>query len=372
MDASAETPIDGEAIRIDAAWGAKLQAAVCERCDWAFLAPTESLPQLCPHCFQAQLTRMAEGVEQLPYIHPPELLLPFTLPAERLGQAVQAFAQGIPYAPPDLAPKDLQGRLRRIYLPMWLVDAQVKAIWQAEAGFDYEVVSHQDHFDDHRGGWSSNEVKEGRVRWEPRLGRLSRSYTNISAPALDEHASLRRAVGDFEAASAQPFQAEALSAAFVRLPNRPPKDAWSDATLAFQAAAAEECRQAASADHMRQFSWQPDYQNPNWTLQLLPLYATYYKDDEGKPQPVLVHGQSGRINGVRRASMARGRQAALMLLGVAVVIFLISLVVSLVSIALPPLLVLGVIGMVAALLVGLGAIYPVSAAWWFNRQQENQ
>jgi hypothetical protein len=50
------------------------------------------------------------------------------------------------------------------------------------------------------------------------------------------------------------------------------------------------------------------------------------------------------------------------------VIFLASLGISAVSLAMPPLLVVGVLGLVAALLFGLGAVYPVVSVWWFNRK----
>ena len=73
-------------------------------------------------------------------------------------------------------------------VPVWLVDGEVQAEWRAEAGYHYQVVSHQDRYEDRRGGWSSREVKETRTRWEPRLGRLKRAYQNLRAPALEEQA----------------------------------------------------------------------------------------------------------------------------------------------------------------------------------------
>ena len=87
--------------------------AVCERCDWAYLLPAGSLPQRCPHCFQADLTAWHGDVNELPHANPPELALPFTVTAVRLSSAVQQFTSGIPFPPEDLNPKNLQARLRR-------------------------------------------------------------------------------------------------------------------------------------------------------------------------------------------------------------------------------------------------------------------
>lgn len=355
---------------LTSAWKTPLEAAVCEHCDWSYLRPKDSLLQHCPHCFRSGLTPLSEGLEGLAYTHPPESLLPFMLASETVAGSIQNFAKGIPFAPSDLKPDNLWKRLRRLYLPMWLVDADVEAIWQAEAGYDYEVVSHQDRYDENRGGWSSHQVKEGRIRWEQRLGKLKRSYQNVVAPALEEQERMERSLGKFDLAEASAYQPQALENAFVRLPNRAPEDAWGDAKSAFQAAAAEECRQAASADHIRQFSWKSEYSSQNWTLLLQPLYSTYYLDDDGNPQAVLVQGQTGNISGSRRASMKQGRRAALIILGIAALIFVLSLILSAASALMPVLLALGVLGLAIALLVGASAVLPIATVWWFNRRSQ--
>ena len=355
-----------------AAWDVPLIVTVCEHCDWNFLSPAGSIPQTCPHCFQDSLSAVKEELQGMTYLKPPELMVPFTLPAANLAKVIQEFAGNIPFAPQDLKPEILRGRLRQLFIPMWLVDSDVQAIWQAEAGFDYEVVSHQDYYNENRGGWASREVKEGRIRWEPRLGRLERSYQNIAAPALEEHNRLNKALGSYNLAEARSYHSHGLENAFVRLPNRSNEDAWPDAQPAIRAAAAEECRRAASADHIRQFSWKPEFKQLNWTMLLLPLYTSYYLDDEDKPQPVLLHGQTGRVHGIRQASMKRAKRAALIVLGIAVCVFLLSLLLAAASVLAPPILALAVLGLVVALLVGAGAALPIATVWWFNRNQKTQ
>jgi hypothetical protein len=369
----AETTLSGEkslaSEKLVSTWGVELIGMVCERCDWSYLLPANESQKVCPHCFQSTPTPITEQIDQLPYIKPPELMLLFTFPENALSRGLLNFISGIPFAPIDMGSQTLQHRLNRMYLPMWLVDAEVKASWKAEAGFNYQVVSHQDRYDQNRGGWSSQEIEEGRIRWEPRLGRLKRAYKNISAPALEEHRQMKSALGDYDLSSSVNYSPEQIDASFVRLPNRAPLDAWTDAKSLFQTAAAEECRQAARSDHIRQFSWQPEFLNQNWTLLLLPVHTTFYLDDEGKPQVLLINGQTGRISGTRRASLKQGQRAALTVLVVAVIIFLLSLLVSAASLLLPVLLSIGVLGLVVALVVGLGSIIPIATVWWFNQSQ---
>lgn len=368
-----ESP-DGASIKelvadLPAGWGAGMETVVCERCDWTYLISGDALPPRCPHCFRAPLSQVPGQSGNLAYNQPPERYLSFNLNGETLARSIQNFASGIWFAPPDLNASTLAHRLERIYLPVWLVDAQVQAPWQAEVGYDYQVVSHRERFDERRGGWATQEVTETRIRWEPRLGRLQREYHNISAPALEEHQEVRRRLGDFHPQASQPYQAQALAETAVRLPNRSPQDAWPEAVPAFQAAAADECRQAAAADHLRDFRWKPEFSGQNWTLLLMPVYSTYYLDDEGQPQTVLIHGQTGRTSGARRASMQRAQRASLVILAVAAAIFFLSLLVAAASFFMPPLLPAGVLGGMLAIVVAVLAIAPVAMAWQFNRSQ---
>jgi hypothetical protein len=78
----------------------------------------------------------------------------------------------------------------------------------------------------------------------------------------------------------------------------------------FQSSAVKECQQACRADHLREFTWQPEFSEQNWTLLLAPVYATFYLDDENKPQPILVNGQSGKLSGSRRASLDEPKKPA--------------------------------------------------------------
>jgi hypothetical protein len=354
------------------AWGFEAVIAVCETCTWRFLLARPSLPQRCPHCFQSDLAPLEDPdgslAGQLAYTRPPELALPYTLSAADLEQGVAQFAHGIPFASPDLQAQNLRKRLKPVYLPAWLVDVKVQAVWQAEAGYNYDVVSHEDAYSQNSGGWASRQVTERKVRWEPRLGRLSRTYTNIPAPALEDDRRWRSSLGEFNLSPAQPYRPEAARPAFVRLPDRSPQDAWPSAEPGVQAAAAEECLRAAGGDHFRAFQWKPEFSEYNWTLLLQPLYATYYLDDDNQPQPVYFHGQFGRVAGARRASLRRAQRASLWVLAMALVVFALSLLASFAGAAVPPLLALGGIGLGAAALMAAGAILPVGIAWSFNRR----
>lgn len=347
----------------EAIWGIKLEPAICEACDWLYLLPPGRLPRLCPHCFGAELARL----DEVEFSQPPELVLPFGQSPDRIKEILQRFSQDIWFAPADLNPDILQERLHQLYLPVWLVDSEVEATWEAEAGFDYEVVSHEDRYDGN--GWHSHQVTEQRVRWEPRLGRLKRSYHNIPAPALE-----RPPVGtnDYRPDQARPYTPAAIQDTIIRLPRRRTADAWPDATPRLYERAAAECETACRVHHFRHFRWKPAYRNQNWTLLLAPLYTTYYRDDSGAARPIFIEGQTGRIEGQRRASMKAAQRWSWIILGVAAAIFIISGLVGLAGVLVAPLLPVAAVGLAMALGLGLLAVLPVVYVWQFNREATRQ
>ena len=344
-------------------WGQPFVATDCPHCDWIFLTTRAKSEQMCPHCGQEALTPL-EAEDELPYTAPPELMVRPPLTKQQLASRLTKFASDIPYAPEDLSGPKLLSRLRRLYLPMWLVDVDVSGQWQAEVGYDYQVVSHRERLQNQT--WRTEEVKETRIRWEPRLGELERHYANATAAALDEQHHLSRRLGDYDLGEAVDFHPADMAEAFVRLPNRPPRDAWSDAEPAVQRSAAGECQRAADGQHIRQFRWSPTFSRQDWTQLLLPVYTTYYQDDDGGVQMVMIQGQTGRLIGSARSSMKRAQRSSLIIAAIALAIGFISMILAAAGLVVAPLLVVGGIGLAAALLVMFGAAIPIGRAWQFN------
>ena len=344
-------------------------AAVCESCDWRYRVPAGAVLPVCPHCRQAELTPVDSDATSLAAAI--EASVPFSAPDADLSRGLQRFASGFLFRPHDLTAENLHSRMQRLYLPRWLVDCDVQAGWRAEAGFDYQVVSHQDQFDESSKQWQSQQIRERRVRWEPRAGRLARRYENVDAPAMEEDAAVRQRLGDFDLALAVPAGERSLDDALVRTPNRAADDAWSDAVPGLRQRAVEECREACRADHIREFDWTPQFSGQRWTQLLLPVFASYYADEEGAPHAVLIHGQTGKAYGRRQAAFRPARNWSLALGAVAVLVLLVSLLMvvgsSLTGADL--LLSLGLIGVLAAMTTGILAILPVAYVWIFNRMQ---
>ena len=351
-------------------WGYDYDIAVCHDCDGCYLVEKELMPQRCPICFKEMLVTVNVEMNSSLNIAPPEFVLPFKLSHNAIFQVLEEFGRGFPFPPVDLTPDHLVDRLHRLYLPIWLVDTLVSATWEMQAGFQYQVVSHQDQYDDRRRGWVTREVNETRVRWEPRLGQLRREYQNIPAPALEETNLSRGMLISNHPESWQAYQPDLTSRTLVRLPQRGIEDAWNDIQPHVQGIARDECQVAAEADEVRDFQWSPEFDQQEWTLLLQPVYSTYYVDDNGQPCPILLDGINGKVMGKKVASSQRAKNTSWIIIAIAVCIALMSVLIGILGIIMPVLLPLGLLGLVVAVFVGGGALLPPVIAWQFNRSQE--
>ena len=352
---------------LQATWGYSMAPALCPHCDRRFLIRDDGVDVRCPHCFEAILARI--DAQEVPYLDAvsPEQVVPFEIQEAQIDEAIETFAGKIPYAPEDLSPAALRSRVRKLYLAHWLVDREVAALWEAEVGFDYEVVSHQERYADGR-GWQTQEVTEDRIRWEPRVGRLRRRYENVTVSALKD-LGLVRSLGGYAFHAARAYTPHDLGEVTIRLPDRSPETAWPGAVPRVRSRAATECQRAAQAQHIRGFRWSVNYGAPTWTLLLLPAVTAYYLDDEEQVHPVWINGQSGHIHGPRRPSMQRAWRRTGLIAAIAVVVFVLSLLLGGIGLMVPPLVVLAAVGGVLALVIAMGAMIPVLRAWSFNRQQ---
>jgi hypothetical protein len=351
-----------EVTDLAAVWGVPLTAVHCAHCGEAHLVPAGEVPARCPFCFQAPVTPQPAALRG----EPPEQALPYRVSEEKLAGILDRWARGGLFRPNELRASVLTQRVQRYLVPLWLVDGRVEAAWRADVGFDYQAVSYQDRYSEW-GGWRSEEVKEGRVRWEPRVGRLSRAYENLVAPALEDHRALMGRLGDFDLGQRVGYGPEAVAGAAVRVPTLEPEAAWPGAEAAFVRAAQEECRLAAGADHVRDFRIGAEYEGLNWTLLLLPAYATWYREGE-RAWPVLVNGQSGRVSGVRRASTRKANVTSLVLGAIAVLLFLVGGLMALLGAAVPPVVAVGGVLLVVGLLLAVVAPGPAIGVWVFNRR----
>ncbi len=344
-------------------WGTARQAVHCLACGTIHLLPIGEAFSHCPACLSPSLQPHTGDLQP----EAPEKLIPFAakLSSGRLSAALSEWLHSVRLAPPDLQVERLLARRRQVYWPMWRVEGSVVGTWQAQMGCDYQVESSQERFREGQ-GWSSQHLTETQVRWEPRAGRINRTYHDVTLPALEarEQAQIDAYVGQYDLNQAVTYTPEAIDQAAVRVPSLSTKEALPSAETALHRMAITDCQRAAGAQHHKAFTLEANYCALKWTRLLLPFYVTYYEDDKGQPIPVWINGQSGHVDGVKRASLRRGWRITRNTGIIAAVIFLAGALLVLLGVTEAG-SVLMTLGFFAAIVAAL----PVLWVWQFNQQQ---
>ncbi len=344
-------------------WHTDRQPAGCSHCHRVYLVAPAYRGASCPLCRQGALEAQPAHMRTAQ----PEKILSFRVSRKDLLPTYQKFVSGVWIKPEDFNPESLLQNTRPVFWPHWLVDSDVTGSWEMEAGFDYQVESAKEVYNN--GRWESRKQIENRVRWEPRVGMMNTRVENVVTPALEEHENRLQMTGNYHLKRGTDFDPTLLGGAFLELPDIPPEDAWPLARPHVDKSLAEVSKKAAGAQHFRNFSMTARFSNQNWTEFFLPMYTTYYTDDEGQPQIVIINAETGTIRGPRLASRKRGARIAWTMAAVAGALFLLALIGLLLTFAIPPMgLIAGLLG-----LLGLGvSVFAIVTAVWpaqWNRKQ---
>jgi hypothetical protein len=345
-------------------WGTTRRPVGCSHCKRVFLLSEDQNSKTCPLCQHGKLSPQPAVMHPAP----PELMLPFQVGKNTLSQIYDTFTREVWIRPAGFNKEALLAHTIPLFWPMWLVDTDIQGSWQIEAGYDYQVESSKEYYQG--GSWQSRKQIEERIRWEPRLGTVSHHIDNTPAAALNEHENRQAMTGRYPLNQAVPFAAEKVKGALIEVPDLPPQNAWPLAKPAVDRKASMVCAKAAGADHFQNYAVHADYQHLNWTLFLLPAYATYYEDDEGQPQIVIVNGQTGAIHGPQMASRKRGLQTAGILAGIAGLFLLLTLIGLLLTAIFPPAAIIAAVLGLIGFGLGIGAIVPAVWPGQWNRKQQ--
>lgn len=345
-------------------WNTNRQPVGCSHCHRSFLIKNAQINTMCPLCCKGQLEPQTLRLRPTE----PERLLPFKVKIQNLRSIYADFTSGVWFKPTDFTTEKLIERTKAVFWPLWLVDSDVTGQWQMEAGFDYQVESSKEYYQD--GQWRSRSIIENRINWEPRIGELDTHVDNVLIQALEEYQNRQQMTGEYNLNNARDFHPEMINSDLIEAPDLPPEDAWPMAKPKIDQRLAKVCAKAANAQHARNFAVKGEYLNLNWTQFLLPMYVTYYKDDDEKPQVLVVNGETGLIQGPRLSSQKRGLKIAAIIGGIAGMMLLLALLGFLLTAVFPPAAIIAAILVILGFGTGLGALF--SAIWpaqWNRKHQ---
>ena len=325
----------------DLGWESELHMVGCNHCGLTFMQTEQSLEQPCLHCGSTLLEEMMPDSDQPPHWAPAELALPLRLTRQRAQTELAKWRNNFRFPSADLTDQHLNQRLRLMYAPAWLMDTTLETKWAADVGFDYDVISHKEKLQGSQ--WSTQQVKRTKKDWEGRAGTLTLRYDNLPADAIERESSfwpLVRLVGSADrfvsdaakqtAKAGNEAQHAGEQPSFV-LPSRIPADAVTDMLPLLMERAKVDVQAACRADHVRNFNWAPTIQQQNWTQMLIPVWSTWYLDEDNRRRMVFVHGTTGNGWGERIPSMRRAWRVGMFFFAAALALIIIGAVLGFAS-----------------------------------------
>lgn len=336
----------------------------CPACSQTYLSLNQSQPIVCPNCARSTLKESGQPISVVPV----EAVLPINVSRDSLKSIFENFVKAVWLPTAELNPETLITNLKITYWPVWMVDCMATGEWQAEMGFDYNVKSSKENFSGST--WQTQEVIEGRIRWEPRIGVLSRPYSNIPVPASTKHDLRKQKIGSYGYDKAVLPTQHHLQGSLMEPPDVSQQLSWTQAEPQVIKLAEAECQQACEAQHSRNFTLDANYDEQNWTQLLLPLLSTWYRDDNQQPHVVILNGQSGKISGARMASPAKGKRKAGIAALVSLILLIIAGITAIISQEVSQLGCIPGIFLLFGVLVGFGALIPLTWSQRWNRKQE--
>jgi hypothetical protein len=101
---------------------------------------------------------------------------------------------------------------------------------------------------------------------------------------------------------------------------------------------------------------------------LVPIFRSFYLDDENQPCSILINGKTGQISGDKRASMKRAQRITIWTLIAAFLLLISSLIGFGISIVIPAGLLLAAGLLILAIVTTFLAFLPPLIVWRINHQ----
>jgi hypothetical protein len=224
----------------------------------------------------------------------PESLIPLDIGRDDVRKQFRKWTAGLWFRPNALRRID-QFQARGVYVPCWTFDANVHSNWSADSGTYYYVTVMVPRRVNGRTTMVAQRVRH--VRWTPAWGERADSFDDLLVPASGYvRADLMHKLGDFDTRALLPYQPEYLAGWHAEEYRIDLADGWKIAQGMLEAQQEARCAGDVPGDTHRDLRVANTVSEVRWKHILLPIWTLAYRCN-GKPYTVLIHGQTGRVQG---------------------------------------------------------------------------
>lgn len=270
--------------------GLDRRAARCGNCGAVFDFDPSVTSQSCIFCGSSNVLQQEANRNALR----PESLIPLDVGKGAAEQSFQKWIRGLWFRPDAL--RDLRSwSALGVYVPCWTFDAGVHSDWSADAGFYYYVTQMVPVMVNGRMTMQARQVRQ--VRWEPAWGARDDVYDDLlihASKGLPEE--LARKLGAFDTKALVPYRPEYLAGWRAEEYQVDLDEAWETAKGRISETQQRRCSGDVPGDTQRDLRVHNVIADVRWKHILLPVWSLAYVHG-GKSYRVLVHGQTGKVQG---------------------------------------------------------------------------
>lgn len=333
----------------------------CKQCKNIFSFSSSEEFSICPIC-GFQNAKIMETRLETPQI---EFISNDQLSGAELRNIFTNFIKPVHFRTLGLNTVELAGNVRKFYQPFWLVDATARGNWTSTFGFNYQVESSREIYDNNQ--WVSKNIEETRIDWEHRTGTIERDYHNTLINSLTKQDWLTKVIGKYDFRNTSKLR-ENLMVDSLIIPDITPSKGWQDAVPKFERLIQNDCQKASNAQHVKAFSSHIDYSSINWTLILASYYHSYYLDDTGESRSVWINPQTKNIVGERVSSQKKGNKWGFYFILGSVFFLILGIIFGSLSNNVQPFQVVSALSIIIFLFLFISAGYSFIYPWLYNKR----
>jgi hypothetical protein len=227
----------------------------------------------------------------------PTALVAFKIQAEQLRpRAAEWLGKGWMH-PSALKSGAVIDRFNGLYLSYWTFDAQVRAAWEAEVGYERT----ESYYDAGDKTWKTRIV----IDWRSEQGEISLAVDDLLVSGSTRASRrLLEQINPFDLNALQTYTPDLLAGWQAQAYDLTLPAAWEQGKETIREQAKNACYADIPTSHVRNFRMRADFGNETWRYLLLPVYVAAYRFEE-KVFQVMVNGQTGAIAGQKPVDWTR-------------------------------------------------------------------
>ena len=271
-------------------FGIDVRVARCARCGAQVTFDERATSKSCVFCGSPQVLEQQANRNALR----PESLIPLDVGRATVEKEFRAWLGKLWFRPTALRAMR-EFRAVGVYVPYWTFDARVHSDWSADAGYYYWVTEPTLVMVRGRPTMQMRQVRK--IRWEPAAGARDDAYDDLLVHASKGlHEELAAELGRFDTKALVPYRPEYLAGWRAEEYAIDLETGFDAGKRAIESSQAARCGGDVPGDTHRNLQVRNRISDVRWKHVLLPLWSLTYTFG-GKPYPVLVHGQTGKVVG---------------------------------------------------------------------------